>query len=239
MGLLGLLGEKKMRQLVFGIAALIIGAASPVLAADLRVKMPVKAPPLAAPVYNWTGFYIGGAIGGTWADVNRTGLDAEDFTSSDSSQISGGVYAGYNWQVNSSIVLGLEADGTWLNTAFEGDHGGSEWDYVKLDWAVTFSGRAGVLLTPTMLLYGKVGVTRVQTRLDNWGQNFLTSIEDGNRTGIQVGGGLETFVQPNFLVRIEGLYTKLNDDVAANYGDLRYSFEPEFFTVRVGGAFKF
>jgi len=33
--------------------------------------MPLKAPPPAAPVmYNWTGFYIGGHIGGAWADRN-------------------------------------------------------------------------------------------------------------------------------------------------------------------------
>jgi outer membrane immunogenic protein len=227
-----------MKRLILGVAALLIGVASPALAADLR-KMPVKAPPLAAPVYNWNGFYIGGAVGGTWAEANRTGLPDDDFVKSDSTRFSGGGYIGYNWQVNNSIVLGLEADATWLNTAFEGDHGGNRWDYVKLDWAFTFSGRAGVLLTPTTLLYGKVGVTTVKTRLDNWGTNGLDSIEDGNRTGIQVGGGLETFVQPNLLVRIEGLYTKLNDDVAANYGDLRYSFEPEFFTVRLGGAYKF
>src|SRR5712672_2817598 len=46
-------------------AAMMFGAAAQ--AAD----MPVKAPPMAAPVmYNWTGFYIGGHIGGAWRDRN-------------------------------------------------------------------------------------------------------------------------------------------------------------------------
>jgi len=46
-------------------AAMMLGGAAQ--AAD----MPVKAPPMAAPVmYNWTGFYIGGHIGGAWRDRN-------------------------------------------------------------------------------------------------------------------------------------------------------------------------
>jgi outer membrane immunogenic protein len=31
------------------------------------VKMPVKAPPPPAPIYTWTGCYIGGNLGGGWA----------------------------------------------------------------------------------------------------------------------------------------------------------------------------
>src|SRR5258705_4665546 len=52
-------------------AAVILGGAAQ--AAD----MPVKAQPMAAPVmYNWTGFYIGGHIGGAWRD--RKGHDRFD-----------------------------------------------------------------------------------------------------------------------------------------------------------------
>ena len=38
-------------------------------AADLPVKAPLLAP---APVYNWTGCYIGGNGGGVWTDKNYT-----------------------------------------------------------------------------------------------------------------------------------------------------------------------
>ena len=58
-----------MRKLFFlGLsmfAAMVLGSTAQ--AAD----MPLKAPPIAAPVmYNWTGFYIGAHIGGAWADRN-------------------------------------------------------------------------------------------------------------------------------------------------------------------------
>ena len=33
--------------------------------------MPLKAPALVPPpVYNWTGFYVGGEVGGRWDDAN-------------------------------------------------------------------------------------------------------------------------------------------------------------------------
>jgi opacity protein-like surface antigen len=28
--------------------------------------MPVKAPPLPSPLYNWSGFYLGANLGGAW-----------------------------------------------------------------------------------------------------------------------------------------------------------------------------
>jgi outer membrane immunogenic protein len=41
----------------------------PALAAD----MPTKAPaPIAAPVYTWTGFYLGAHAGYRWADADLT-----------------------------------------------------------------------------------------------------------------------------------------------------------------------
>ena len=39
--------------------------ATPAFAADMAVKMPVKTPP-HAPVYSWTGCYLGGNVGGAW-----------------------------------------------------------------------------------------------------------------------------------------------------------------------------
>src|SRR5262245_16635734 len=44
-------------------------AAVMLASAAQAADMPLKAPPPPAPVmYNWTGFYIGGHIGGAWAD---------------------------------------------------------------------------------------------------------------------------------------------------------------------------
>jgi outer membrane immunogenic protein len=113
----------------------IVGTAS---AAD----MAVKAPPMAVPeVWTWTGFYIGGNLGGSWSD-NRLGYDTPFTTPgnifsfcsaptgvaapvlvganpfdlstgcSRPSSFIGGAQIGYNWQTG-SWVFGVEGDGAW------------------------------------------------------------------------------------------------------------------------------
>src|SRR5260370_28729327 len=46
------------------VALVALGATVPALAADLAARRYTKAPPYAAPIYNWTGFYICGLIRG-------------------------------------------------------------------------------------------------------------------------------------------------------------------------------
>lgn len=104
----------------------VVGSAA---AADLR--MPVKAPPIA-PVFSWTGCYVGGYAGGAWQDSNGTtftdlgnatfrsysgGVAAARIlgphswsTGSDSGFIGGGTL-GCNWEpVGSPFVLGVEGE---------------------------------------------------------------------------------------------------------------------------------
>jgi len=114
-----------MRILLGGLAALTLSAAS-TMAADLPARMPVKAPIMAAEVYNWNGFYIGVNGGYSWG---RSRTDANFFNSvtgaaivppagsvtSNSFNLDGGVaggQAGYNWQT-SNWVVGLETDLQW------------------------------------------------------------------------------------------------------------------------------
>jgi outer membrane immunogenic protein len=58
-----------MKKLLFaGFAALAFISAGSANAADLPVRQAYKAPPpVVAPAYNWSGFYIGGHFGGGWA----------------------------------------------------------------------------------------------------------------------------------------------------------------------------
>jgi outer membrane immunogenic protein len=100
-----------MKSLVPASMALAVMTAGPALAADLPVKAPVyKAMP--APVSDWTGFYIGLNGGYSW------GSSATDYTTgvpafSTSQPMDGWVFggqAGYNWQINQSWLIGLEAD---------------------------------------------------------------------------------------------------------------------------------
>jgi outer membrane immunogenic protein len=92
-------------------------------AADLPVKAP--AAPVAVP-YNWTGFYVGGNIGGGWRsrDVDYSPNDpyttvafpaglAPPAVSFDTSGVIGGLQLGYNWQFNHNWLLGVETDFDW------------------------------------------------------------------------------------------------------------------------------
>jgi outer membrane immunogenic protein len=61
-----------MKKFLLGGAALIAMFAGSAMAADMPVKAPVlKAPPPPPVVYNWTGCYIGGNVGGGWARVEH------------------------------------------------------------------------------------------------------------------------------------------------------------------------
>src|SRR5260370_41037059 len=61
--------------LLVTVALVALGATVPALAADLAARPAyTKAPAYMAPIYNWTGFYIGGHIrGGIWRGNNPAG----------------------------------------------------------------------------------------------------------------------------------------------------------------------
>jgi outer membrane immunogenic protein len=159
--------------------AIAIALASPASAADMAPRTYTKAPVPAA-IYSWTGFYVGGNIGGAWQDVSSTytgmanvfaaGLfDAAilagalpSHTTQQAGGFLGGLQAGYNVQ-NGTFVYGVEADANWLNA-----RGSSTVNTnvvalfyppittiteAKTEWLATVRGRAGVLAAPQTLLY--------------------------------------------------------------------------------------
>ena len=104
-----------MRKFLLGTVGLIaLGAAAPASAADMAVKAPP--PPVVAPIYNWTGFYIG--ANGGWAQ-SRNCVDfilVGDFADG-CRERSGGVAGGqlgYRWQTG-QFVFGVEGQGDWAD----------------------------------------------------------------------------------------------------------------------------
>ena len=89
------------------IAAATIASAT-AQAADMAVKAPP--PPIPVPIFTWTGFYLGGNVGGAWTSnriwEDRFGLE---WNRSSDARFIGGGQIGYNWQFN-SFVLGIEGD---------------------------------------------------------------------------------------------------------------------------------
>src|SRR5262245_12612603 len=76
-----------------------IAAALLISAGAKAADMPVR-PAYVAPVFSWTGFYLGGNIGGAWArrDVDESRFGLSFGRSSDGVFIGGG-QAGFNYQM--------------------------------------------------------------------------------------------------------------------------------------------
>ena len=98
------------------LASVAVFAATSAFAADLPSRKSAPAVPyVAAPVFTWTGFYVGADVGGGWTNdkiksyTTATGAPIGTATLNGSGVL-GGLFAGYNWQTGSNIVLGLEGD---------------------------------------------------------------------------------------------------------------------------------
>src|SRR5580704_7070010 len=105
-----------MKRILFTTVSLgALGLLSPALGADLTPYM--KAPPVATPLYDWSGFYVGvfGGYGLGNHNLNNALGPAgfANFTANYESKggLAGGE-AGYNVQ-SGNYLVGVEADGFW------------------------------------------------------------------------------------------------------------------------------
>ncbi|WP_240537829.1 outer membrane protein [Bradyrhizobium japonicum] len=114
--------------------------------------MPVKAPPIPSPLYNWNGFYLGANLGGAWTNgsLNIPGNNLYGGTT----EFMAGVQAGYNFQAG-HLLLGVEGDfdgATFGRFAIPTPTLGT----VQQNWIGTIAGRFG-LVEDKWLLYAKLG----------------------------------------------------------------------------------
>src|ERR1700683_781700 len=199
-----------MKKFLLGPVALVaLGATAPALAADLAAR-PVytKAPVYAAPIYNWTGFYIGGHIGGALG--NNNGF-AGTTNSSNNGSFLGGLQVGADYQFAPNWVLGIEGQYSWLgnnttSVAFNGLGAG----YVYNDnqrGLGSVTGRIGYTWGPA-LLYVKGGYAYS----DNNESVTLAAapaafaFSGGHSNGYTVGAGLEYMFAQNWSAKIEYQY---------------------------------
>jgi outer membrane immunogenic protein len=226
-----------MRKILLAIASLVLGAAS-AQAADLAAHY-TKAPMVAA-AYNWTGFYVGANIGGQWGSADPTtstvfsptgyfatssvpAIAAVGAQNVNSSSVTGGFTAGYNWQVNQA-VLGLEGDINYFG--FKGSATGSAVypccaptaftvsSSVSADWLATIRGRIGFLATPTWLIYATGGAAIAEVKGNfNFTDTFASATESGTirdtRVGWTAGAGTEYAFGGGWSFKAEYLYVDL------------------------------
>lgn len=190
----------------FGGVALVAGTVVCVCsahAADLPVR-PVPAPvaPVvyAPPVYNWSGFYIGGNVGGGFADSSWT----DPFTGANNTfskdGFIGGGQIGANVQFN-WLVLGVEGDFDWTGLKGSGTDSAGNSINTNTQWTSTATGRVGAAFD-RLLVYGKGGVAFAndESSISGTGLSASTTF---TRTGWTAGAGLEYALAQNWTAKIE------------------------------------
>ena len=159
-----------MKTTLAAAAAILIATTAAGSAADMAVKAPYAAP---APIWNWTGFYIGGHVGAGWGTTETT-LDSIAapgvpltpaglaLTQNSRSGFLGGGQIGYNFQ-SGWAVFGVQADIAGLDVK-----GTTPCLVVisctaKSHWLATVSGRFGGVVADKTLVYVKGGAAWLNT----------------------------------------------------------------------------
>ena len=229
---------RRIRRIV--LAGMVLGALTldgSAVAADLSVSLPPTAMP--RPVIDWTGLYFGvhAGFGG-----GRSTATLSDPTSvvghNDFGGLIGGVQGGYNVQLPSGLLLGVEADISFpsyiesnsivskLATArSDVTH---QWDFVG-----TARGRVGYAAGP-WLAYATGGLA--------WaGERYLNILPSGDqekalnvRVGWAAGAGLEYAFAPHWSARLEYLYYQFDKANVQFPSTTQYASTMDFQSIRVG-----
>lgn len=214
-----------MRKLLVAIAA---ATALPALGASgaLAADMPVKALPVPAAAPSWTGFYLGGEVGGGWEQeqvtivTNNPGAAFPPGTvlnPVDDSGVLGGIYGGFNYQIN-QVVLGIDGDYTWADlhgTAMDVSpvNGDIANESSTVRWIATLTGRLGYAVNNNWLLFAKGGGAWARfdassiTTTPGGAFVGMTSSAD-TRSGWTVGAGVEWGFLAHWSAKLEYDYVK-------------------------------
>jgi len=196
----------------FAVAVGAIVSTNSASAADLGAVPYSKTPAYIVPEYNWSGGYVGGNVGYGWGRSSDTsGLSAggalfSDTASSNMNGVLGGAQIGYNSQIQNWLV-GLEAD--FQGTGQSSDHSftcpagvctGAALPVTlrqQLDFFGTVRARAGLVVTPTVLLYATGGLAYGQVDANT---TLVGATRSPNyNPGWTVGGGWSAKVEYLYL----------------------------------------
>lgn len=222
------------RDLIAKFAGALAWAA--VAGSALAADMPAKALPA---VPSWSGFYAGVSLGARWAASDwHTSDIAPNFGAGAFAPTAGtggaidsvaarfGGYLGYNAQISTSWIAGVEADFGWADNKktmnpIPGTTGlffgapliGLPSGSVRETWDGSLRGRLGYLVAPSILVYGTGGVAWQHLEL-----NASCTVVPGNsfcfgashnetlpstRVGWTVGGGVEHMIGGHWLARVD------------------------------------
>ena len=205
-----------MQRLLLAVVLSVV--AGHALAADMPMPAP-SPPPMyvpVAPVYNWTGFYIGLNGGGAFGQSNWTDSNPALFPATGNFPVNGFLFGGTlgaNYQMG-AFVAGIEADGDWAGvngTTFNTSCGGVGCE-TNSNWLATVRGRAGYAWD-RVLFYGTAGGAFANLQPAAGALPFSSSTQ----AGWTAGAGVEYAFAPNWTAKVEYLFVDLaNASCGAN-----------------------
>jgi outer membrane immunogenic protein len=203
---------------------LLTTVAVPALAADAVVDEVV----IVDTAYNWSGVYVGGALG--WASIDYDEL-VNEFPNREDDGFAAAVYVGYNFQMD-NFVFGVEGD---LNfRAAEPEDPNTNPLSQNLGGSVR--GRIGYAFDRIMP-YFTAGLAVANFEADHDGNG--ADIAEKTMTGYAVGAGVEWAVTDNLIVRGQYLYSDYGKDTFEFDGNHEHEYDVVTQDVLVGIAYKF
>lgn len=227
------------------IASMIAVTAAVVSTSAMAADLPAKAPPYVppAPVWNWSGFYIGGHVGAAFSGNDSFSSDVDFLTSGNrDAAFMGGGQIGADYQFGSNWVIGIEGQISGISSGDRvfTDTFGTFRD--RTEWLASVTGRLGYTWGPG-LLYAKGGVafrdTGGLTMVSVFDPTFFVDRSD---TGYTVGGGLEYMFSPNWSAKVEYQYFNFDNTSITTLGfntGTFLNYRDDFHTVKVGLNYRF
>ncbi len=160
----------------------------------------------------WDGGYAGVHVGGISARTQAQDIAFSADTALKGSSVIGGALAGINF-VNGNFLSGFEVD---IGFASAGDSDPVFQIESKLKWAGNGRLRAGFIVDRTLFFVaGGLSFANIEQAA------FGFSRQSYFAYGLTIGAGIETYLQPNWLFRVEYLYTGYHrfDQTYSNLGE--------------------
>jgi outer membrane immunogenic protein len=232
---------------VFLAGAMSYGAA---FAADLPSRdAPPPPMPTAATAFSWTGPYVGGLAGYSWADptgsfsISSATLAAAppiipviDSVGSQALGLRGGLFgaeAGYNWQASSLMVLGVEGDIEWGRLSGSHIVGGlvpnlgipyTIAQSLDVNWQASWRIRAGFTPVERLLVYATGGPAVADLSYSSAFRDPIPESESvslhATRLGFVIGGGIEYAFAARWSLKAEYLYSQFSPVTGSGAGVL-------------------
>lgn len=236
----------KMAACLAGILAF-SGVAS---AADLNnYKAAPASPETVAPMFSWTGFYIGGFGGGYFGRSNSVNTAGTISTTVSPGGPTIGGFVGFNYQL-SSFVLGAEAEGGWIgasaNTNYVNPANNNVSNYrAAYDWESRVRARVGYAFDH-FLPFIAGGVSFSNTKATYVGVSYNSNGNpsiDKSETGWNIGGGVDWAIDNHWILRAEYIHDEYGrwnfpfSNISNSFGNRRISTSAD--SVRAAISYKF